>query len=511
MSEGTTEVASEETGEKIIPGWGEWLGQKLSVVWDGTKYVAETTYEGAVYAKDATVQGAKYVAEGAVYAKDVTVQGAKYVAETTYEGAVYAKDATVQGAKDAGSVAWELGLSKGDEHAARAHQVVEARRMVKHGLTETDEFKALPDDVKVQVLENEAGLKSQGRRKDIKEEYTRQLQEWESKEGEKGERPVEPLVVRLAIGGSGDAAWRTHCDIKGAMTVADKAKLEKHTTGDAKTVYYTGTKTHDWNFAGPGASGTTGSFGGMEDRGSNSINAIVENARKVVATAVREAQAVTRSLGIKQPVVILIKGHSRGAVAAGHVANGLKEEFPDATVELTQVDPVPGPMEPERHQKVDVGSIDQSTVVYGVYSGHGVSFTPEKVLGAKRIIISQQAHGVGIQNGFKYEGRLYRGNSLNSLPAGVYRDQNPDISVAGELELVGNRDDIRKAFIDVYTKRYAPTGPTSNPAKSGQNWDADRRERIENLLEEYVKALPTEEFAEVVEKVMEQGLKGNLQ
>lgn len=401
----------------------------------------------------------------------------------------------------------------GDPKAARANAVVQARRIVKHGRKdpaydpESDPafLEAIKDfpDIKQQILVDEKDLISRGRRKDIEDEYKRELAAWEAQEGDKGEAPKQPLVVRLAIGGSGDAAWRTHCNIEGAMSDEDLAKT-KTLTGKAKTVYYTGTKEYDWNFAGPGGPGTSGdgwfgTGGGKRDVGSNSIENIVNNASQVVAEAVLDAQAAK-----EQPIVILIKGHSRGGVAAGHVANRLKELLPQAKVELTQVDPVPGPNQPQHNQEVNVGTIDESTVVYGVYSGHAiVSFTPQQVFGAKRIIISQQAHGVGIQNGFKLGGRLYRGNALNSLPAGVYVDQNPDISVAGELELVGSADKIRSAFIDVYTRRYAPTDPTDQPGRSGKNWDDQRMERIKGSLDAYAKALPTEVFNDVLKESME--------
>jgi hypothetical protein len=309
--------------------------------------------------------------------------------------------------------------------------------------------------------------------------------------------------VKLAVGGSGDAAWRTHCDIKGVLT-DEGLKATKEQVGKAKTVYYTGNREHTWNFAGPGGPGSETVLGGMSDTGSNSIANLVENAAGVVANAVLDALQ-----GEQRPIVILIKGHSRGAVAAGHIADKLKEVFPSARVELTQVDPVPGPMQSDANQQIDVGALDESTVVYGVYSGHGVSFTPQKVLGAKRIIISQQAHGVGVQNGFVHGGRLFKGSSLNSLTPGVYRDQNSDISRAGELELIGTPDDVRRTFVEVYARRY-PAKPGEAAGMSGQNWDRDRKERVEAALEDYLSRLPKEELAQVTEEVMEKGFKGDL-
>jgi hypothetical protein len=457
-------------GSEAAKTVNEYLSAVGNAVYDAGAYVANTAYDAGT-----AVVNTAYEAGTAV------VSGVSYAAATT------------------GSVVGEAAGLWGDPNAPRAHQVVTARRLLKDGKSDSPEYLALPEDVRQQV-ENEPA--SQGRRKDIEQEFQEQLEAWEAAGGE-GEAPIPPLVVKLAVGGSGDAAWRTHCDIKGVLT-DEGLKATKQQVGKAKTVYYTGSREHSWNFAGPGGPGSETWVGGMSDTGSNSIVNLVENASGVVANAVLDALQ-----GEERPIVILVKGHSRGAVAAGHIADKLKEVFPNARVELTQVDPVPGPMQSAANQEINVGSLDESTVVYGVYSGHGVSFTPQKVLGAKRIIISQQAHGVGIQNGFIYGDRLFKGSSLNSLQPGVYRDQNSDISRAGELELIGTPDDVRKTFVEVYTRRYPPK-PGEAPGMSGQNWDRDRKERIEAALEEYLSRLPKEELAQVTEEVMEKGFEGNL-
>ena len=410
-----------------------------------------------------------------------------------------AVDYVVQGAV---SVVGELTVGAVDENAARAHQVVDARRLHKKiNAAKSDEERKeleaklgeLPPDVQAQVEKEQRELTRQGRRRDIQEKFEQALKDWQDAGGE-GPAPRQPLVVRLAIGGSGDAAWRTHCDIKGILTDEDLKKT-KQAAGDENTVHYThgsGTREYEWNFAGPGAPDTTDAVisGGGSDTGSNQIANLVKNAGELVKKAVDDALKNEETKG--RPIVILVKGHSRGGVAAGRIAEYLRKQFPAAdvtdesepnssvSVEVAQIDPVPGPGQGAENKEIDVGTIDESTVVYGVYSGHGVSFTPMRVLGAKRVIISAQKHGVGIQNGFIFNKRLFTGNSLNSLPEGVYYDDNPDISRPGELKKVGTLADVRSTFVSVYSKRYP--SPRAAEGLSGQNYDADRKENIEATL-----------------------------
>ncbi|TDP95146.1 hypothetical protein [Labedaea rhizosphaerae] len=430
---------------------------------------------------------AKEVVSTLVTAATATREAAVTVVATAQGAATAAGEQVMYAASTGHSVYREVTKQTGDPHAPRAHQVVTARKLRKEGKTDLPEYTDLPEDVRVQV---EAEPVATGRRKTLQ-------QEWETAQADgDGNAPKQPLIVKLSIGGSGDASWRTHCDINGVMTDKDLQATKKE-AGKAKTVYYTGHREHDWNFAGPGGPGANNFIpGGMSDTGSNSIANLVENASTVVANAILDALQ-----NEERPMTILIKGHSRGAVAAGRIANALKETFPAAKVEVAQIDPVPGPGQPEPNQTIDVGTIDESTVVYGVYSGHGVSFTPQQVFSAKRIIISQQAHGVAVQSGFTFGGRMYKGSSLNSLPPGVYRDQNDDISVAGELEAVGSPQDVRETFMKVYMAKF-PAGPKDDPGQVGQNWDAERRDRIEASLEKYASELDQKAWAGAVEQTM---------
>jgi len=152
-------------------------------------------------------------------------------------------------------------------------------------------------------------------------------------------------------------------------------------------------------------------------------------------------------------------------VAATRVADIIKQNHPDATVELTAVDPVPGPGHTGDNVAFDLAkegrgdtSVDESTVVYSVASGHYAGFTPQKVFGAKRIIVSRQDHGVGLLNGFYFQGKLYMGSSLNSLPPGVYVDNNSNGRNNVELVFVGTFDDAMTEFDNAFTVSEAPIG-----------------------------------------------------
>jgi hypothetical protein len=195
-------------------------------------------------------------------------------------------------------------------------------------------------------------------------------------------------------------------------------------------------------FAGPGGKGTTGWHrmlekyvsDGVLDRGSNSIAALVGEAPKQIDTIVQQYLKGNPA----KPIVILIKAHSRGSVAADQVAAIVKEKYAgkNVKVEVSLADPVPGPGNPEDMapeldefqqnpaREIDMSAMDESTVVYSVSSGYGYGFTPQRVLGAKRIIISKQNHSAGLAEGFVYKGVRYKGLSLNNLAEGIYIDAN---------------------------------------------------------------------------------------
>jgi len=385
-----------------------------------------------------------------------------------------------------------------------------------------------------QVVKDAAELVRVTRRTTIQDDYKKKHAEWEAGD-RSGPEPKEPIIVKISIGGSGDAGWRTHCDISGAYATDDTGMGPERSS---EAIFIDNASIHhrrldeskfSFDYAGPGAPNTYGFgylLGGSSDTGSNSIWNLTDNVPEdmtpEIASALNKAlnlaqadidaqseksavdlrKAINETLDkadAKQQLVILIKGHSRGAVAAAHVAKRLKQYFPAASVELTQVDPVPGPGQFASNKSVDVGELDETTVVYSIFSGHGFHFTSEKVLNAKRIIVSAQAHGVGIQNGFKIGNKRYKGAALNSLDPGVYRDDNPDISVVGELKKIASPEHFKKVFVEVYNQRYG----AGTEGRAGANYDPGRQEQIEAALEG-IKKLDSGQLAETMEVVVEQ-------
>lgn len=386
-------------------------------------------------------------------------------------------------------------MTEWEPPAQRAFQQAAARKLVKLIRTTSDvaikvaareRLRLLPADVAQEAM-NEAPRQS--RSQDLMAEYEKRL------ETDPSAKP--PLIVKVSIAGSGDDAWRTHVDFNGLLVNEEMQKV-----AGGKVVHYK-RKELELNFAGPGAGNTTGvlargaamasgafnrpdqrSAGGSSDTGSNSIAELVKEVPALVA------KEIVAGLGNEQrPIVILVKGHSRGAVAATRVADILKQNHPDATIELTAVDPVPGPghrgdntsFTLSKDEQGDT-SVDESTVVYSVASGHYAGFTPQKVFGASRIILSRQDHGVGLLNGFYFQGRLYMGSSMNSLPAGVYIDNNMNGKNNVELVAVGSFDDALAAFDDAYAV---------SEASVGDYWLGRTRDgNVKRVLAEYFKVEP---------------------
>lgn len=81
---------------------------------------------------------------------------------------------------------------------------------------------------------------------------------------------------------------------------------------------------------------------------------------------------------------------------------------------------MPGPWHSGVDLKSDVSELDASTLVYSLHTQYNFFFTPQKVFGAKRLILSKKTHGVGYEVGVTFKDKLYKGFSLNSLPPGLY-------------------------------------------------------------------------------------------
>ena len=239
----------------------------------------------------------------------------------------------------------------------------------------------------------------------------------------------DTLVVKVIIAGSSNDKWLTHVEkqkkkqqVEWKRQDAPKDKLTYHRNvaadPDFKDVK---PGKPEVSFAGPGGMSTKGPWaGGVLDIGSNSIENLVENVPVVVSRIV-EVEGKE-----KENTLILIKGHSRGAVAASRVAKKLSETYKGTEtvkIEVVLFDPVPGPGHKGEDLEIDLSELSEFTLVYSVATGWGI-FSPQTVFGAKRIIISRQGHLAGIKAGFEYLGQIYKGSRLSSLPSGVYVDKD---------------------------------------------------------------------------------------
>jgi hypothetical protein len=227
--------------------------------------------------------------------------------------------------------------------------------------------------------------------------------------GRKGEIGGNKYFIKLVLPGSGDKHWRTrtHEQIDNMETK----------DSDIKQLHWFRPEKKEHSIAGPQAGG------GVSDTGPNSIANNIPLGIKLMENAVS-----TAVLDGENPanIVILIKAHSRNAVAASQISKGLTVNFERRypghrpAIEVVMFDPVPGPGHSGELVNTDVGFVSNSTLVYSLHTQHPVGFTPQKVTGAKRLIISRQDHGVGTTSAFSYGGREYKGSNLSSLPEGVF-------------------------------------------------------------------------------------------
>ena len=160
------------------------------------------------------------------------------------------------------------------------------------------------------------------------------------------------------------------------------------------------------------------------------------------------------------PVTILLKGHSRGAVATIEGAMMLKKWIHDTysgianildlnqliKFDIIQYDPVPGTgsafgknaeidvqADSRQDKMMALGSSAETTVIYSLHTDHPWWFTPQQVKNTKRIILTPFKHGVGLDQvddtqeakhrGAITEestGEVYRSSGLSELAEGVY-------------------------------------------------------------------------------------------
>lgn len=289
------------------------------------------------------------------------------------------------------------------------------------------------------------------------------------REGDRRAHYKENYVIEVSIGGSSYASWIAYVDqLATDWQRTDNVNDKTTPTGYAKKD--PGENTQSLTYAGPGGANTKGrgSWGGVWDDGSNSIEKLVTNITKTLDEQIEKITKETEA-----PPVILIKGHSRGAVAASRVANGLAAKHKGVKVELTVFDPVPGPDHEGEDVELTLGSVEESTVVYSVASGRGAIFTPQKILGAKRVIITQQDHSGGIKKGFKYNKAIYDGSNLNALPSGIYVDFTANFEdEPKELQLVATIEEAKTNY--------------KQALKNSPNWsDIGRKKIINAVIDEF--------------------------
>ena len=174
---------------------------------------------------------------------------------------------------------------------------------------------------------------------------------------------------------------------------------------------------------------------GMRDTGNFSIENNLNRAKQDLH------ELLTNST--HRRLTILIKGHSRGGVAASRFANYVSELDTNIinTVELVLLDPVPGPL--HSGEDMDITTLaNRSTVIYSVKLGDFKKyfpFQPQIVRGAQRIILTDESHDCGTKkrfaNGkkyrFYYNQRFYTYSELNTLKPGIYTARTYNITLNG--------------------------------------------------------------------------------
>lgn len=196
---------------------------------------------------------------------------------------------------------------------------------------------------------------------------------------------------------------------------------------------------------------------------------------------IQDAEKLLKTI---HPVTILLKGHSRGAVAMGHGAMKIKywvnQEYPGldkyVRFETVNYDPVPGignvfglkrdmnitdakfttakrQKQMEKEKMMPLGESAETTVIYSLHTQHSAFFTPQMIHGAKRVILTPFNHAVGLDTSDVTQekahragytdaktGEMYRSSGINELDKGLYIvDENqslvriPDLDTAQKI------------------------------------------------------------------------------
>jgi len=227
----------------------------------------------------------------------------------------------------------------------------------------------------------------------------------------------------------------------------------------------------------PGPLGTMGT-----NRGDYSINELRDKTLYFAKQYLTERfEAFKNGSEPVNDIVMNMKGHSRGAVAAGEgmqmIAAWVKDNYPQyenlVKYDLIQYEPVPGYGSHGNHAKLELNTHytpDQqgiakrknpaaeninSTVMYSLSASedlkHHELFDPQQVLGAKRVILTVKRHMLQLadtdltqneqqlKQGFSYagDGDIYRGSGISDLPEGIFIvDENNTIVKLDNMQQV---------------------------------------------------------------------------
>lgn len=248
------------------------------------------------------------------------------------------------------------------------------------------------------------------------------------------------LVLKFNFAGSGYLSFpHRQYSKKGAKPLNDIYNLE-HQGGKIRTYFFCGPQV----------------LGGISDSGEYSIK---ENIKSAKGKFNHEERLFSSSSTITG-VYILVKGHSRGGVAASIFANWLKDESSKKDskvirIELTLLDPVPGPLHFGKYKDITT-SATQSTVIYSLTAdrniAHKIGFTPQIIERAGRIILTDEGHdcGIGTRGAmnkkikYRFNEQIYSLSQLNQLDRGIYYATKQDGEI--KLELISNESDIITKF-----------------------------------------------------------------
>lgn len=240
------------------------------------------------------------------------------------------------------------------------------------------------------------------------------------------------IVINLLLPGSGDRRWRTFSEnmIDSGIPTRKNMfeKMEEIPKKDprrkelgvksGKTKYPT-----LFEYGGDTSAGVTYMI-----RGPGTTDSTTSHPSNSIANNIKTATAIVKSYLKEWPekqIEVRIMGHSRNAVTAAHLTQSFKTNYPGLEIEAVIFDPVPGGdanmfgshNEETLSEKDDVNS----TVVYSLMDARP-GFNPMKVYGAKRLILTHYSHHAGIEAGFTFDKKHYKGLGLIDLPAGLFID-----------------------------------------------------------------------------------------